>query len=75
MDREDDVIVEDRMSFKNELGDTFNNLGANIKNLLFPKKVKSGTVENKKVRITKYKDYDKKVTTYKIVTMVPKTRM
>ena len=75
MDIEDDVIVEDRMSFKKELGDTFNNLGSNIKNFLFPKKVKAGTVENKKVRITKYKDYDKKVTTYKIVTMVPKTRI
>lgn len=71
----DDIIVDDSMSLKNELGDTFKNLGSNIKNALFPKKAKSGTMQQKKVRVTKYRDYDKKVTTYKIVTMVPKTRI
>ncbi len=75
MKTDKDVIVDDNEDFVSELGDSFKNLGSNVKNLFFPRTSKSGRIENKKVRITKYKDYDKKVVTYKIVTMIPKNRI
>jgi len=48
---------------------------SNTKNAIKPNKVKSGSVEGKKVRITKYKNYDKKTVTYKIVTYRPKREL
>lgn len=48
------------------------NFGSNIKSRVSPTKVKSGTMSDRRVRVYKHKNYDQKVTTYKIVTYIPK---
>ena len=48
------------------------NFGHNIKSRVAPERVKQGTMQDRKVRVYRHRDYDRKVTTYKIVTYIPK---
>ena len=54
-------------NFKNRTADFY----SNTKNAFKPSRVKSGELQDKKVRVTKYKNYDKKTVTYKVVTFYP----
>ena len=58
--------------FFDETFRSIKNFGSNIKSRVSPTKVKSGTMSDRRVRVYKHKNYDQKITTYKIVTYIPK---
>lgn len=53
----------------------FKNSVNNIKNTFSPKVVKQGSYQTANQRVFNHRDYDKRITTYKVVTYTPKNNI